>query len=82
MLLLGLKLLALLQNAGNEIFSMAPTLGWPPPFLSWWEPHVPATLKYVAVIVIALVAYTLIASMMLPTGGHRASTSSITQAEM
>ena len=41
----------------------------------------PASVKYIAVIIIALVASTLIFSMMLPTGGRRAS-SSITQAEM
>ncbi len=41
----------------------------------------PASVKYLAVIIVALVASTLIFSMMLPTGGCRAS-SSITQAEM
>ena len=62
---------------------MAPTLGWPP-FLSWCESHVPTSGKYVAVIIVALVASTLIGSMMLPrvpTGGHHAP-SSITRAEM
>ncbi len=41
----------------------------------------PASVKYFAVIIVALVASTLIFSMMLPTGGRRAS-SSITQAKM
>ena len=74
--------LATPQIAGKSILStsMAPTLGWPP-FLSSWESHVPASVKYVAVIIVALVASTLIFSMMLPTGGCRASYS-ITQAEM
>jgi hypothetical protein len=55
--------------------SVAPTLGWPP-FLSWLESHVPALVKYIAVIIIALVASTLIVSMVVPrvpTGGHHAS---------
>ncbi len=59
---------------------MAPTLGWPLS-LSWLESHVPASVKYVAVIIVALVATTLIFLMMLPTSGCLAS-SSITQAEM
>ena len=71
--------LATPQIAGKSILSMAPTLGWPP-FLSWFESHVPASVKYIAVIIVALVASTLIFSMMLPTGGGRAS-SSIMQAE-
>ncbi len=49
--------------------------------MSLWESHVPASVKYVTVIIIALVAYKLIVIMMLPTGGQHAS-SSITQAEM
>jgi hypothetical protein len=42
---------------------------------------VPASVKYVAVIIVELVATALMFSMMLPTGGRCAS-SSITQAEM
>jgi hypothetical protein len=72
--------LATPEIAGKSILFMAPTLGWPP-FLSWCESYVSASLKYVAMIIVVLMASTLIFSMMLPTGGHCAS-SRITQAEM
>jgi hypothetical protein len=46
---------------------MAPYSGLPPPRL-YWESHVPLYIQYMAAIIIAMIAYALIVSMMLPAG--------------
>ena len=50
---------------------MAPASGLPP-LLAWWERHVPLSIQYVAVIIVAMMAYTLISIMMIPSGARTA----------
>ena len=49
----------------------APDSGWPPLLQAWWESHVPRSIQYEAAIIPALMVYTLILSMMLPSGDSR-----------
>ena len=48
---------------------MAPYSGLPPPRL-YWESHVPLFIQFMAALIVAMMAYTLILSMMLPAGYH------------
>ena len=48
---------------------MAPSSGLPPPQL-YCESHVPLFIQFMAALIVAMMAYTLIVSMMLPAGYH------------
>jgi hypothetical protein len=53
------------------MLSMAPDSGWPPLLLARLESHVPRSIQYAAAIIVALMVYTLILSIMLPSGDSR-----------
>jgi hypothetical protein len=59
------------RRKSAPMLSTAPDVGWPPLLLAWLESHVPRSIQYAAAIIVALMVYTLILSMMLPSGDCR-----------